>query len=758
MEEGKETSENSNNNKENETMMLVDQMPMPGSKQSPIERPFGTGDKGLLFMMSANPVTDPTSGSGTCHRDWAEALTEMGYDVVIIQSENKFNTFFNRVPFRMWDVPFNGRILNPENKGKGSEYERYANGIPFNYLAFEAATRSSQRFIDVEANTLEAYYLSFAWAYRSAALVFGKPDVAWNGHVWVQNDITTSVPTVFTVHGTGAAKSAKGGREKRYIPLVKRSNGRAFAAAAISPQEYESVTAFGFDPIRARILPNGFNPRVFYPDRNASKASVLTEHASRLSGVSSEDNWVTFAGRAANFKGVDNLIKAFARTLEEKPNSRLLIMGSGDFSKIEVKKDLYVDCIALAKELGVSDRVHFLGPVPQKMMADLINVSEAYALPSRKEPFGLTFPEGMASGQAPIVTRDGGFVDIVAQCAGIPKGDVKPGVYPFCTVVPAESRKSKASSALAVEMLANRTDVDANVIGLAIRMLQGEIKNGELDLSVPVNKQAVELMKIARWEAASERTVAGLAEAMVNDISLKASDRAARGKAAAEIAFEHYSVGKMVQLRMEPLIREAIRSGQYADGWTDAENWETLSPKRSERLLKIQKRPELGYAYRELVDLLDGQDQDKIGGAWRKFDWEATRFFGTEKFLHPLDLEALPDLAVRPNGLMSELARGAGVHVDKMVATMNRVAQIPWQHLTLPSVMHPQAFPKTAQLASSQFVGDSGPSAHGTLNAGSAVSTTGMDSAHVFMNQAILPAHLSMMQAGMASRFFVGRF
>ncbi len=740
-----------------ESQEMITEIPVPGSAKSPIKRPFGSGDKGLIYMMSANPVTDPTSGSGTCHRDWAEALTHMGYDVVIIQSESKWNNLFGRVPYQIWDVPFNGRLLNPENKNGMPDYDRYRSAIPFNYLAFEAATRSSERFIDVDAHKLEAYYLSFAWAFRSATIVFGVPNMAWNGHVWVQNDITTSVPTIMTVHGTGAATKTKGGREKRYFPLVKRANGRAFAAAAISPQEYGHVTAFGFDPVRARIIPNGFNPRVFHPDRNISKASLVSSE-SRLSGVDPNDNWISFAGRAANFKGVDNLIKAFARTLDAEPDSRLLIMGSGDFSDIEVKKGLKIDCIQLAKDLGVADRIHFLGPVPQRLMADLINVSEAYALPSRKEPFGLTFPEGMASGNAPIVTRDGGFVDIVAQCAGIEKSEVRPGRYDFCTVVLAENRKSRGAKMAAAQTIQARDDLDPELQKLAVQMLMGEIKMGELDLSQGVNAQAVHLIKVTRWEEASERTVVGLMEAMLDDIRMDGEERKARGREASEVAFRHYSVGKMVGLRMEPLIREAIRSGGRLGDWDGHEDWTDLPEKRSSRLLRIGRDEDLRRAYTALYGALlheEARDEVQVGEAWRRFDWEATRFFGSQQFLHPLDLEALPDLSVMPNGLMSELARGAGVTVEKMVEIMDQVSQIPWYNLTPPSVLHPQAFPESPHVPQSRYGGGSEGVMHGSLLVGATGPGLNFSSAQVFMNHGILPTNLGVIQQAISPRFFI---
>ena len=58
-------------------------------------------------------------------------------------------------------------------------------------------------------------------------------------------------------------------------------------------------------------------------------------------------------GRLHKIKGYDNLIKSFALLLREKPNSKLLIAGSGDTYKYEL--------ISLIKKLRLENSVFLVG-------------------------------------------------------------------------------------------------------------------------------------------------------------------------------------------------------------------------------------------------------------------------------------------------------------------------------------------------------------------------------------------------------------
>jgi glycosyltransferase involved in cell wall biosynthesis len=116
---------------------------------------------------------------------------------------------------------------------------------------------------------------------------------------------------------------------------------------------------------------------------------------------------VACASRMAPEKGVDVLIRAFART----PGDALLVLAGGG---PDVER-----CRELARELGVADRVRFLGL--RNDVAAIFASCDIAVVPSRApEAFGLAVIEAMAVGKPVIVSDAGAMPELVAHgAAGI---------------------------------------------------------------------------------------------------------------------------------------------------------------------------------------------------------------------------------------------------------------------------------------------------------------------------------------------------
>jgi len=114
-------------------------------------------------------------------------------------------------------------------------------------------------------------------------------------------------------------------------------------------------------------------------------------------------------------KGTDILLRAFARL---DPPVRLTVIGAspqiGQFQ-------------TLAMELGVSDRVRWLGAVAREQLPAQLSACDAFVLPSQGENFGVAYIEALAFGKPLIATRCGGPEDIVRPSNGllVPIGDVE---------------------------------------------------------------------------------------------------------------------------------------------------------------------------------------------------------------------------------------------------------------------------------------------------------------------------------------------
>jgi rhamnosyl/mannosyltransferase len=102
---------------------------------------------------------------------------------------------------------------------------------------------------------------------------------------------------------------------------------------------------------------------------------------------------ILFLGVLRYYKGLDVLIRAMARV-----RGRLLIAGQGPQQ---------VSLQALTRALGLTDRISFLGEVPESERRRLLHACDVFVLPSidRSEAFGIAQLEAMACGK-PVVSSD----------------------------------------------------------------------------------------------------------------------------------------------------------------------------------------------------------------------------------------------------------------------------------------------------------------------------------------------------------------
>lgn len=126
-----------------------------------------------------------------------------------------------------------------------------------------------------------------------------------------------------------------------------------------------------------------------------------------------------YIGRLVEEKGVQHLLQAAAQLSGEW---RLRIVGGGP---------LHAELEALADDLGISERVQFIGQIPSKQMPAQYAALDVLVLPSLtrpnwKEQFGRVLVEAMASAR-PVVGSDSGAIPGVVGSGGLifPEGDVQ---------------------------------------------------------------------------------------------------------------------------------------------------------------------------------------------------------------------------------------------------------------------------------------------------------------------------------------------
>ncbi len=126
---------------------------------------------------------------------------------------------------------------------------------------------------------------------------------------------------------------------------------------------------------------------------------------------------LTYADR---YKGVQNLIEAMPAVRAAIPGATLRIIGRGDdLARLQ----------SLRNQLGLTTAVEFLGYVDDKRLAAELRACRLFALPSKKEGFGLVFLEAMAHGRPCLGARAGGIPEVITADTGVlvEYGDI-PGI------------------------------------------------------------------------------------------------------------------------------------------------------------------------------------------------------------------------------------------------------------------------------------------------------------------------------------------
>ncbi len=187
---------------------------------------------------------------------------------------------------------------------------------------------------------------------------------------------------------------------ERPIPFVFRNA----PTIAVSASTREDLGRRGLDAERIEVIPNGIDLSLYTP----GPASMRTSEPSLL-----------FLGRVKKYKRVDLLMRAVALLESEGLSVTLRVAGSGDDRP-------RLDRIAL--NLGISDRVHFLGFVDEVRKLELFRTSWLHALTSPNEGWGISIMEASACGTPSIASDAPGLRESVVDGETgllVPHGDVR---------------------------------------------------------------------------------------------------------------------------------------------------------------------------------------------------------------------------------------------------------------------------------------------------------------------------------------------
>jgi len=179
--------------------------------------------------------------------------------------------------------------------------------------------------------------------------------------------------------------------------MMRWAAGRSAAMISVCQALRGEMIRVGLPGERIHALRNGVDLDLFYPEPRAMARAALGLDGFTLLSV----------GHLVENKGHDKAIRALAAL----PDARLLVAGGGpERARLE----------ALARQLGVAERVRFGGVLRQDQLRSWYSAADALVLASSREGWANVLLEAMACGTPALASDVGGTAEVVTcHAAGL---------------------------------------------------------------------------------------------------------------------------------------------------------------------------------------------------------------------------------------------------------------------------------------------------------------------------------------------------
>ncbi len=262
----------------------------------------------------------------------------------------------------------------------------------------------------INANNLIDWVMQFNFCVieKAADVIkeFGKFDIV-HAHDWLVAYSARAIknayklPLVATIHATESGRN-KGIHDKNqgYVNdvewLLTYEASNVICNSMYMKHEIRNLFGKPFENIH--VVPNGININKFDGQER--------DWEFRRNYASDNEKIVFFAGRIVYEKGIQILLDAAPKILQNYNDVKFVIAGRGPCMD---------ELRAQAERLGISNRVYFTGYLNDVQITKMYKAVDIATFPSLYEPFGIVALEGMLAGCATVVSDAGGLNEIVSH-------------------------------------------------------------------------------------------------------------------------------------------------------------------------------------------------------------------------------------------------------------------------------------------------------------------------------------------------------
>ncbi len=211
----------------------------------------------------------------------------------------------------------------------------------------------------------------------------------------------TGHPVVIYAHGEEITTWRRSPRRLRAMRFAYRHADKVIANSAFTRDQLHEL---GVASERITVISPGVDNERYRPNLPCKELRELV-------GIPEQSSIILSVGRLSRRKGFDQVIRSLSMILEKNIDVHYVVIGIGE-------DEIYLQ--RLANELGVLERVHFLGHVSMDDLPRWYNAADVFAMPNREingdtEGFGMVYIEASACGKPVVGGLAGGTAAAIAE-------------------------------------------------------------------------------------------------------------------------------------------------------------------------------------------------------------------------------------------------------------------------------------------------------------------------------------------------------